>query len=115
MYQSAPDRMRARVARTLPVGSPRGGFTGVGAVGGGDAAIGGGCARPRKEPLAGVPGKPSSPPGAVPGPMTFSIVARDPMTKDLGVAVESKFPAVGMAVPWARAGVGAIATQSWAI
>jgi len=46
--------------------------------------------------------------------MTFSIVARDPKTKDLGVGVESKFPAVGMAVPWARAGVGAIATQSWA-
>ena len=46
--------------------------------------------------------------------MTFSIVAYDPETKDLGVAVESKFPAVGMAVPWARAGVGAIATQAHA-
>ena len=46
--------------------------------------------------------------------MTFSIVARDPKTKDLGVGVESKFPAVGMVVPWARAGEGAIATQSWA-
>src|SRR2546425_3045173 len=46
--------------------------------------------------------------------MTFSIVAFDPKTKDLGVAVESKFPAVGNAVPFAEAGVGAIATQSHA-
>jgi uncharacterized Ntn-hydrolase superfamily protein len=46
--------------------------------------------------------------------MTFSIVAFDPETKDLGVAVESKFPAVGNAVPFAEAGVGAIATQSYA-
>jgi len=46
--------------------------------------------------------------------MTFSIVAFDPKTKDLGVAVESKFPAVGNAVPFAEAGVGAVATQSYA-
>ena len=46
--------------------------------------------------------------------MTFSIVACDPGTGDLGVAVASKFPAVGAVVPWARAGVGAVATQSWA-
>jgi len=46
--------------------------------------------------------------------MTFSIVAFDPETKDLGVAVESKFPAVGSAVPFAEAGVGAVATQSYA-
>ena len=46
--------------------------------------------------------------------MTFSIVAFDPRTKDLGVAVESKFVAVGSVVPWAEAGVGAVATQSWA-
>ena len=46
--------------------------------------------------------------------MTFSIVACDPATGDLGVAVASKFPAVGAVVPWARAGVGAVATQSWA-
>jgi uncharacterized Ntn-hydrolase superfamily protein len=45
---------------------------------------------------------------------TFSIVAFDPKTKDLGVAVESKFLSVGAVVPWAQAGVGAIATQSWA-
>ena len=44
--------------------------------------------------------------------MTFSIVARDPETGDLGIAVASKFLAVGAVVPHARAGVGAIATQS---
>ncbi len=46
--------------------------------------------------------------------MTFSIVAFDAEKGDLGVAVASKFPAVGAVVPWARAGVGAVATQSWA-
>src|SRR5256885_2723507 len=46
--------------------------------------------------------------------MTFSIVGRDPQTGELGIAVESKFLAVGAVVPWAKAGVGAIATQSWA-
>lgn len=46
--------------------------------------------------------------------MTFSLVARDPHRGDLGIAVQSKFLAVGAVVPWARAGVGAIATQSWA-
>jgi uncharacterized Ntn-hydrolase superfamily protein len=45
---------------------------------------------------------------------TFSIVALDPATGDLGIAVESKFLSVGAVVPWAQAGVGAIATQSWA-
>jgi uncharacterized Ntn-hydrolase superfamily protein len=45
-------------------------------------------------------------------PSTFSIVAFDSKTKDLGVAVESKFIAVGAVVPFATAGVGAIATQS---
>ena len=44
---------------------------------------------------------------------TFSIVGRDPENGDLGVAVQSKFFAVGAVVPWARAGVGAVATQSW--
>jgi len=43
---------------------------------------------------------------------TFSIVAYDPATGDLGVAVASKFPAVGAMVPFARAGVGAVATQA---
>jgi uncharacterized Ntn-hydrolase superfamily protein len=46
--------------------------------------------------------------------MTFSIVGFDPGTGDLGVAVASKFPCVGAVVPWARAGVGAVATQAWA-
>jgi uncharacterized Ntn-hydrolase superfamily protein len=46
--------------------------------------------------------------------MTFSIAARDPETGDFGVAVQSKFPAVGAAVPWVRADSGAIATQAWA-
>jgi len=46
--------------------------------------------------------------------MTYSIVALDPATGDLGVAVQSKFLAVGAVVPWVRAGVGAIATQSFA-
>ena len=44
---------------------------------------------------------------------TFSIVARDPQTGDLGVAVQSHWFAVGQIVPWAEAGVGAIATQSF--
>src|SRR5690348_9725160 len=47
-------------------------------------------------------------------PSTFSIVAFDPKTKDLGVAVESKFVAVGAVVPFAVAGVGAVATQAYA-
>ena len=47
-------------------------------------------------------------------PSTFSIVAFDPDTGDFGVAVQSKFLAVGAVVPWARAGVGAIATQAHA-
>src|SRR5487761_1942017 len=45
---------------------------------------------------------------------TFSIVARDAATGDLGIAVQSKFLAVGAVVPWIRAGVGAVATQAWA-
>jgi uncharacterized Ntn-hydrolase superfamily protein len=46
--------------------------------------------------------------------MTFSIVASDAETGDLGVAVASRFAAVGAVVAWARAGIGAVATQSWA-
>src|SRR5512132_106129 len=45
---------------------------------------------------------------------TFSIVAADPATGQIGVAVESKFPAVGALVPAARAGVGGVATQALA-
>ncbi|HYT64446.1 MAG TPA: DUF1028 domain-containing protein [Gemmatimonadales bacterium] len=43
---------------------------------------------------------------------TYSIVAYDSATGDLGIAVQSKFPNVGGIVPWARAGMGAVATQS---
>src|SRR5512139_2699706 len=46
--------------------------------------------------------------------MTFSIVACDLQEQSWGVAVASKFPAVGAVVPWAIAGAGAVATQSFA-
>lgn len=46
--------------------------------------------------------------------MTFSIVAYDPKDKAWGVAVASKFPAVGAVVPFAKADAGAVATQSFA-
>jgi uncharacterized Ntn-hydrolase superfamily protein len=45
---------------------------------------------------------------------TFSIVGYDPEAQEWGVAVQSKFLAVGAIVPWARAGVGAVATQAHA-
>jgi uncharacterized Ntn-hydrolase superfamily protein len=45
---------------------------------------------------------------------TFSIVAFDPEEKACGIAVASKFPAVGAVVPWAEASSGAVATQSYA-
>ncbi len=53
-----------------------------------------------------------SAPAAAPNIATYSIVAFDPATGDLGVAVQSKFFGVGSVVPWAKAGVGAIATQA---
>ena len=46
--------------------------------------------------------------------MTFSIVAYDPAAQEWGVATQSRFLAVGAVVPWAKAGAGAIATQSYA-
>jgi len=49
---------------------------------------------------------------AAPAQATFSIVARDPETGDLGVAVQSHYFSVGPIVPWAEPGVGAVATQS---
>jgi uncharacterized Ntn-hydrolase superfamily protein len=53
---------------------------------------------------------------AAPGPArpvhTYSIVARDPQTGEMGVAVQSHWFSVGAVVPWAEAGVGAVATQS---
>ena len=44
---------------------------------------------------------------------TFSIIARDSETNELGVAVQSKFIAVGSVVPYAKAGIGAVASQAW--
>src|ERR1051326_1457368 len=43
---------------------------------------------------------------------TFSIVAIDPANGDMGVAVASRYFSVGAVVPWAMAGVGAVATQA---
>src|ERR1700694_5094317 len=43
---------------------------------------------------------------------TFSIVAYDPVNADWGIAVASRYFSVGSVVPWAMAGVGAIATQA---
>ena len=43
---------------------------------------------------------------------TYSIIARDPETGQLGVAVQSHWFSVGSDVPWVKAGVGAVATQS---
>jgi uncharacterized Ntn-hydrolase superfamily protein len=61
----------------------------------------------RPSPVASVACRPGGPLVA-----TFSIAARDPATGDLGVAVASKFLAVGAYVPAAKAGVGAVATQA---
>jgi len=44
--------------------------------------------------------------------VTYSIVARDPATGQLGVAAQSCYFALGSVLPWARAGIGAVATQS---
>lgn len=60
----------------------------------------------------------ATPPGAPPRTSalrpvsTYSIVARDPTSGELGVAVQSHWFSVGSVVPWARAGIGAVATQS---
>ena len=59
--------------------------------------------------VAAVPGL-----AAPPRPSTFSIVAADPDAGEVGVAVASRFFAVGSVVPFAKAGVGAVATQSFA-
>ncbi|MGQ0604719.1 MAG: DUF1028 domain-containing protein [Anaerolineales bacterium] len=45
--------------------------------------------------------------------MTYSIVARDPSTGELGLAVQSRYFAAGLIVPWIEASVGAIASQSF--
>ena len=46
---------------------------------------------------------------------TFSICAIDPDSGECGVAVTTRVPFVGRAVPWVRAGVGAVATQAWTV
>jgi len=69
----------------------------------------------------GTSGRPSTqvesaaPVAGKPGPLahTFSIVARDPVTGEMGVAVQSHWFSVGSIVTWAEAGVGAVATQSF--
>ncbi len=47
--------------------------------------------------------------------MTYSLVARDPVTGELGVAVQSRSFGTGAVVPWARPGVGTVATQSFTL
>ncbi|MDQ3818089.1 MAG: DUF1028 domain-containing protein [Acidobacteriota bacterium] len=68
-------------------------------------------------PMALTPKSSAQSKGSGSGPLrpvhTFSIVARDPDTGDLGVAVQSHWFSVGSIVPWAEAGVGAVATQSF--
>jgi len=49
---------------------------------------------------------------SLPPVSTFSIVAADPQNGDLGIAVASRYFSVGSVVPWAMAGVGAVATQA---
>jgi uncharacterized Ntn-hydrolase superfamily protein len=47
--------------------------------------------------------------------VSFSIVAADPTTGEVGCAVQSKFLAIGAVTPWVRAGVGAVATQAMGV
>src|SRR5262245_20835003 len=65
----------------------------------------------REEPLAGVSRLRGDTGGVG---MTYSIVARDESTGQLGVGVQTCFLAVGSIAPWARPGVGAVATQAFA-
>ncbi len=69
-----------------------------------------------KLPIVGLLALVAVPAGlAEPPPVaTFSIAAADPDAGEVGVAVASRFFAVGTVVPWARAGVGAVATQAYA-
>ena len=62
--------------------------------------------------LAGLPLPAWSESTLPPATTTFSIVAADTVEHEWGIAVASRFLAVGSVVPWARAGVGAIATQA---
>ena len=64
--------------------------------------------------LAPLPGQGQAVPAAPLRPVaTYSIVARDPATGEMGVAVQSHWFSVGSIVTWAEAGVGAVATQSF--
>lgn len=63
--------------------------------------------------LAVTGGADVAPPQDRPIASTFSICAYDPEKQEWGVAVASKYLAVGAVVPWAKAGVGAVATQSY--
>ncbi len=63
--------------------------------------------------LTGCAGRPASETTLQRPVHTFSIVARDPATGEMGVAVQSHWFSVGPLVPWAAAGVGAVATQSF--
>jgi uncharacterized Ntn-hydrolase superfamily protein len=67
---------------------------------------------PGARAIAGEPAHPN--PATAPRSLiaTFSIAAFDPVNREWGVAVQSKFFGVGTVVPWAKAGVGAIATQA---
>jgi uncharacterized Ntn-hydrolase superfamily protein len=58
------------------------------------------------------PGDPGRAPVAAPLAHTYSIVARDPKTGELGAAVQSHYFSVGPTVPWVESGVGAVCTQS---
>jgi uncharacterized Ntn-hydrolase superfamily protein len=64
--------------------------------------------------LAGASQQPDPAPASIQPIATYSIVARDPETGALGVAVQSHWFSVGSIVTWAEAGVGAVATQSFA-
>src|SRR3989304_6135833 len=70
----------------------------------------------RRGPSARGLHSPSMAPHARASPVAspFPIVAADPATGEVGVAVQSKYLAVGAVVPWVRAGVGAVATQAMA-
>ncbi len=61
-------------------------------------------------PLLGAAAQAAAPPRTI---ATFSVAAYDPRTGEVGVAVQSKFFAVGSVVPWCKAGVGAVATQAF--
>ena len=76
------------------------------------AAAAGQPERPTGGSAGSSTGSPTWRPAAHEPVATFSIVARDPDTGELGVAVQSKYFSVGHVVPWAEAGVGVVATQA---